>query len=382
MNKISLVVLIFACSNLAFAQQKYFPFSVQGKHGIMDTLGLEVIKPIYAYSTEIPVKNQIYLQDFSSKPDIIFNAITGTKQSYESVYNDKVSIQNVPYSLVKKNGKQFLLSEETNKTINLSEGYSDFKEAGKYIIAKFYPKRVYSKTTVAPKNGAPPPPPPIVKAPEEQIAVLTNDPTLKRVLKGDFNKFLQLYKVAKKEEDNQIVEVILVSPDENKRTANFDYIVFSMNKIHSLYNEKLVLVKTFTLANASEETLQEACAKIVKQELSKYVQEEGYYPSVMAAPSSGSRRGNEVVEKKPFKPFFYTKELENGNTVFAFQETENSSKTIFEAKPGVEVYLDTRNFKIRLSIEGKKDSKFSFDPKTGRIYLPKAYFEKVGITVS
>lgn len=372
-------------SNLAIAQQKYFTFIVDGKHGITDILGTEVVKPTYYTSEVLAEKNQIYLQNFSNVPDAIFNTKTGTRQFYESVYDDQVKIKDVPYSSITNKGKTFLVSEESNKIVNLTEDYSDFKNVGQYIIAKFYPKFVPSKGSGVDKKGNPLPPR-IESIPEKNIAVLTNDATLKILVKGAFKSYLPLYKAKeeKKQDEPRVVEMVLVNIMDRDKTPDFDYLLLSKLSTHSLYNSKMVLVKTFVLAKATEETLLEASKKVVKHNLSTTSSSDyNAPPMMMVAPSMGRTRSDkdEVVVKKPFKPFFYIEKLANGNTLFALQETEEISNHIFEAKPGVDVSLNESRNTIKIGKDGKKDSEFSFNPKTGMIYLPKAYLTLLGITI-
>lgn len=73
--------------------------------------------------------------------------------------------------------------------------------------------------------------------------------------------------------------------------------------------------------------------------------------------------------------------MENGNTIFALQETEEISKRIFEAKASTKVKLMDHISKIYIEIKGKEDSRFYYNPKTGEIYLPKAYLGELGITL-
>lgn len=372
-------------SNLAMAQQKYFTFIVNGKHAITDTLGTEVIKPTYYTSTVIGAKNQIYLQNYSAKPDVIFNTKTGTRQFYESVYDNQVEIKEVPYSSITNKGKTFLVSEQSDKIINLTQDYSSFKNVGQFIIAKFYPKFVPSKSTSYDKKGIPVPPK-IEPVAEENIAVLANDETLKLLVKGEFKSYLTLYKLPEeKKQDGPVeVEVVLVNRSDKNKEPNFDYILLSKLNTHSLYNNKMVLVKTFVLAKATEEQLLEASRKVEKQNLStSSSNSDDYTPVMMVAPSMPRRKGDndEVVVKKPFKRFFYTEKLANGNTLFALQETEQISNHIFEAKPGVDISLNEGRNMITVGKDGKKDTKFSFNPTTGMIYLPKVYLAQLGLTI-
>ncbi|RZJ82282.1 MAG: hypothetical protein EOO47_01175 [Flavobacterium sp.] len=385
MKKITLLWLSLFSVSLSFAQQKYQAFNINGKYGITDTLGNEAIKPIYKYVTNITAKNQIYLQDFSEKPDIIFNAKTGAKQSYESVYNGKLSIKDVQYSIITSKGKKFLLSEETDKTIPFSRDYDEFYSAGKYIIAKYYAQEPFVSGGKD-KNGRFLPPP--IREMKRHHVVLTNDETLKTVVGKSFDKYLPLYKTPEEKNDDRIVKVetITLSVPVKKSNPVFDYIVLSQGNNHRLYNAKMVLVKAFVLAKADEDKLLDYAQKLLKISLTTMASEQHGMvsaPPMMASPSMGGRRNSdaEPEEKKPFKPFFYIKQLENGNTIFALQETEEISKRIFEAKPTSKVKLYTRSNEIYIDIKGKETSRFYYNPTTGEIYLPKAYLAELGITL-
>lgn len=385
MRKLTVTLALFVLANLGFAQQKYYDFSINGKYGITDVNGNEMIKPIYSFATSIPAKNQIYLQDFSDKPDIIFNVQTGAKQLYESVYSGKIQIKNVPYSIINNKGKKYLLSEESDKTLVMTRDYDDFYAIGNYIIANYYAQDPIVSGGKD-KNGFLLPPK--IREIKKNYVVLSNNESLKTIVDKGFDKYLPLYKTPEEKKgdgDVQAVEVILTSPIKESNPI-FDYIVLSKGSNHRLFNAKMVLVKAFVLAKADEDALIAYAEKLLKVNISKHASTEHGVVSAptMMGPSMGTRRNNseqKPEEKKPFKPFFYTKKLENGNTIFALQESEEISKRIFEAKPTSTIKLYETDSYIDVKIAGKENSRFYFDRKTGEIYLPKAYLASLGITL-
>lgn len=383
MRKLFLFIMLFATARFALAQEKYMVFSVSGKYGITDNLGNEAIKPIYAHSTLVTAKNEIYLQDFSEKPDIIFNTKTGVKQTYESVYDNQLRIKDVPYSIITTNKKKrYLLSEETAKTIALTRDYSDFYNVGHYIIANYHAQDPYVSGGKD-KNGIFLPPK--IREFKKHHVVLSNDEALKTIVDKGFDKYLPLYKAPEEKKNDQIVKVETITLTLPVKPGNpiFDYIILSQGSSHRLYNAKMVLVKAFVLAKADEEKLTEYVKKLLKVDISTMASaEHGMVsaPPMMASPSMGRRNSDQQSEpKKPFKPFFYIKKLEDGTTIFALQETEEISKRIFEANANTKVRLYERDCTISVSTGGKKDSSFSYNPKTGDIYLPKAYLAELGI---
>lgn len=389
MKKIFLL-LFLAIAGLASSQQNYYTFKIDDKTGITDTLGKEIIKPIFKFSYVINAKNQIYLQNYSDAPDIIFNTKTGAKISYEKVYSNQVKIKNVPFSEIRNKGKRFLLSEETDKTFDLTQNYSDFENAGRYILEKYNayeipktkakakPKYIAPKT----KKGVPPPPQPLSSIEIEPspvrvdyFGIRTNDDDFKTIKKIKAKSFLQFYKVPvrAKTEDGRIGMVELKDYQLNAPEDEFDIIVFSNDKTHSIYNDKLVLVKEFVLADADESMLKAAAEKTVKLELSKY--SENHQPP---PPSIGVRRGE--AEEKIVYPFLYTKTLGNGNIQFALQQTKENSKTFFEASPKSKIRFTKGRNTVFIETESKRSAYFTFNPKTGEVYLPKAYLIDLGIT--
>lgn len=385
MRKLTITLILFVIANLSYAQQKYYAFSINDKYGITDVNGNEAIKPIYSFATSIPAKNQIYLQDFSDKPDIIFNTQTGAKQLYESVYNDKIQIKNVPYSIINNKGKKYLLSEESDKTIAITRDYDNFYTVGNYIIANYYAQDPYVSGGKD-KNGILLPPK--IREMKKHYVVLANEESLKTIVDKGFDKYLPLYKTPeeKKSDGTVKVEIVTIKLPIKESSPIFDYIVLSKGSNHRLFNAKMVLVKAFVLAKADEEALWAYVEKLLKVKISTQPSSENGVisaPPMMAGPSMGRSRNSDTKpeEKKPFKPFFYTKKLENGNTIFALQETEEISKRIFEAKATSTVNLYERRNEITIKIDGKKDSRFNYDPNTGQIYLPKAYLAQLGITL-
>jgi len=384
MKKTTLFLALAFVTNLASAQQKYHVFSVNGKYGITDTLGNEAIKPSYSYRTLVTAKNQIYLQDFSEKPDIIFNTKTGSKQLYESVYNDKLQLKNEPFSIVSTKNKKFLLSETTNKTIPLTRDYDSFDNVGQYIIATYHAQDPFVSGGKD-KNGILLPPK--IREIKKRYVILTNDETLKTVLNSNFDKFLPLYKAPKEKEHDGTMEVrtVEITLPLKRNSPNFDYIVLSQGNNHKLYNHKMALLKAFVLAKPNEEKLLEFCKKTLKLDINT-IPNGGHGMMVSAppmGPSSGRRNSGQVPEeKKPFKPFFYIEKLTNGNTIFALQETEEISKRIFEADAKTKIRLYEQDATLRISIDGKEDSEFYYNPKTGEIYLPRTYLAPLGIKLT
>ncbi|TKC01761.1 hypothetical protein [Pedobacter cryotolerans] len=390
MKKTIFTLLLFATANFTFAQQKYYPFSINGKHGITDTLGNEVMKPTYAFTTLVPAKNQFYLQDFSERPDIIFNTKTGTKALYESIYNNEVQIKNVPYAMVTAKGKKFLLSEETDKAIPLTRDYGDFYAVGNYIIANYHAQDTYVSGGKD-KNGKFLPPK--IREMKKHHVVLANDESLKMVLDKGFDKYLPLYILPAEKKDDGIVKMKTITIDLRKKKSNpiFDYIILSQGNNHRLFNAKMVLVKAFVLAKLDEDKLFDYAEKLLNVKLSTMPNVENSFVSApkMAEPTYSQQKGvnpepqEEIaVEKEPFIPFFYAKKLENGNTIFALQETEEISKRIFETKPTTKLTFYKADNYFDVKIEGKEDSRTYFNRKTGEIYLPKAYLAGLGITLN
>lgn len=385
MKKLIICITLIACSHLASAQQKYFPFSIADKHGITDVSGNEFVKPAYGNSEIIEAKSQIYLTGLKGKPSVIVDAKTGAKQFFEYILSNQAKIKDVPYSLVLNKGKRFLLSEESSKTINLTEEYWDFNNVGNYIIAEYYPKTAPSKSSYD-KNGIPLPPK-IEPVPDKTSTILANDETLKRLIKGSFDSYIVMYKELEKEKEDGLVHVQLIKLEDYNKPKPFDFILLTKGNTHSLYNDKLILVKTFVLAKATEEQLLNASKKIVKLNLVSSFN--GNYPApkmVMASPSmpravSTKSPEEKKEDKKPFKPFFYTEKLENGKTLFALQESEEISNHILELEAGVKLRLNEKEHTLTIVPEEKENSEFSFDPKTGAIYLPKAYLKQLGITI-
>ncbi|RZL34120.1 MAG: hypothetical protein EOP00_32160, partial [Pedobacter sp.] len=293
MKKTAFILISLFSLNFAFAQQKYHAFSVNGKYGVTDTLGNEAIKPSHKYAKTILAKSQIYLQDFSEKPDIIFNAKTGAKQLYESVYNNQLRIKNVSYSVVSNKGKKFLLSEETDKTIPVTRDYDDFYGAGNYIIAKYYAQAPYVSGGKD-KNGRLLPPP--IREMKRQHVVLTNDETLKPVVDKGFDKYLFLYKRPEETKDDRIakVEIITIKQIQESNPV-FDYIILSQGNNHRLYNAKMVLVKAFVLAKPDEDKLYNYAEQLLKVKLSNMASAQHGYksaPPMMASPSMGLGRNS------------------------------------------------------------------------------------------
>lgn len=386
MKKNIICILLIIGFHSINAQQNYFSFNISGKYGITDISGNEIFKPIYDSSTIIEAKNQIYLTGLEDKPSVVVDAKTGEKQFFKYIFSNQVKVKDVPYSLVFNKGKRFLLSEESTKTITLIEEYWNFKNIGNYIIAEYYPKSPPSKSTSYDKKGNPLPPK-IEEMPKKTSTILANDESLKRLVRNSFDSFITMYKKPEEEKEDGLVHVQLIKLEDFNKPAPFDFILLTKGNTHNLYDGKLVLVKTFVLAKATEQQLLDASKKIVKQNLASSFNDNYSAPPMVMTPPSMSRRSSdespnpEQLDKTPFKPFFYTEVLANGNTLFALQENEEISNHIFELKSGMKLRLNKKEHTLTIVTEEKENSEFSYDPITGAIYLPKAYLKALGITI-
>ena len=371
-------------TNIAIAQTSYHTFTIDEKVGITDNSSNEIIKPTFKYSDVIRDKNEIHLKNYSrDKPDVIFNTITGEQKEYESIHNNAVRIDGVQFSEIRTKNKNYLLSQESNLEIPLTRKYSSFLPTGQYILEKYseykYPKaKATPKPKVTPsKSGVPPPPPPpVAELPPVEIhyyGVITNDEkfqTFKRIVA---NNYLPLYKAPEEVESEDgiiLVDLILINYGVED---DFDYIVFSDNSTHHLYDGKMKLIKTFTLANADDKALLAFAKKTVGTNMSLY-SKNNPPPSVMAVPTMrGSMEAPEVKY-----PFFYTEKIADGFTLFALQLAKDNSKSILKVA-AKSTYLDESKNRLGVKSAEGKWSYFSYDPQTCQIFLPQIYFSQLGI---
>lgn len=377
MKQLLIFSLLLVSMNGAIGQQKYYPFIINKKAGITDNAGNEIIKPSYKYASVVPAKNQVYLQNFSTVPDVVFNTTTGVKQSYESAFNNRIKIGKVPYSDMYNQGKRFLLSEQSDHSIPLANRFSEFFQAGKYILEKYKVTQYPKPKPAAPrkyKNGVAIPPPPVMAEMPVEVdyfAVRSNDENFKVALKGNFTSYKLFYKTNKDKTDGS--EVIVTSRTYSQNVEdNFDYLVFSNKKMNFIYDNQLNLVKSFALAEPDERKLMEETEKIVKLALSEYGQNNAPPPPMMASSGAGTAK----PKPKANYPFFYLEELPNGITLFALQETEEISKHIFEVATDKRPRLDKEAHIVYIG-----DNQFNFDPKTGKLFLPKNYIDLLGIKI-
>lgn len=375
---------ILAITNLATAQQKYYTFSIDDKIGIVDNEGNEIIKPSFKYADDIDKKNEIHLKKFSStEPDVIFNTKTGQKKEYESIYSSKVKIQGVRYSEIATKNKNYLVSQESDHTINLTRKYSKFHNCGLYILEEYseykYPAAKPSPPVKKTTSGVPPPPPPIMPTPAPievfYFGIINNDPSFKTIKRVVGTSYLPLYKIPEEDVDengNVLVSVILHNIDLDAEDP-FDYIIFSEKNKHQLFDGKLKLIKTFTLANADEKSLLAFAKKTLNVNLSRY-SENNFPPPPMMAPSSNSRKAPEIEY-----PFYHFEKLDDGTTAFSLQQSKEENKQIFTVNEISDTKLNKREKTIGIKDKDAKWYFFNYDAATGKIFLPKLYVENLGI---
>lgn len=384
MKKSIFYLTILAITNLATAQQKYYTFSIDDKIGIVDSEGNEIIKPSFKYADDIHKKNEIHLKKFSStEPDVIFNTKTGQQKDYKSIYSSKVKIQGVSYSEIATKNKNYLVSQESDHTINLTRKYSKFHKCGLYILEEYseykYPVAKPSPPVKKTTSGVPPPPPPpkLMPAPTEVFyyGIITNDPSFKTIKRVVGTSYLPLYKIPAEDVDedgNVLVHVVLHNIDLDAEDP-FDYIIFSEKNKHQLLDGKLKLIKSFTLADADEKSLLAFAKKTLNVNLSKY-SENNFPPPPMMAPTSNSRKMPEIEY-----PFYHFEKLNDGTTAFSLQQSKEENKQIFTLKEISDTKLDKRKKRIGIKDKDAKWYFFSYNPETGEIFLPKIYAENLGI---
>lgn len=387
MKNIMICLSFLVVTHLVTAQKTYHTFTIAKKVGITDNSGNEVIKPTFKYADLIPKKNEIYLKNYSvDTSDVIFNTKTGEKKEYESVHDNAVKIKGVPYAEIRTKSKNYLVSQESTIEIPLKRKYSRFYNCGQYVL-EAYSETVYAKEKPAPPvkkttSGVPPPPtPPRILPPPtlvNYIGIISNDETFKTIKRVAAQSYLPLYKKPEEDRDeegnlNVHVELINLS---SENVDDFDYIVFSSNNTHHLYDGKLKLIKTFTLAKADEESLLAFAKKTLNTNLSRY-SKNSYPPPPMMAPSSGNGNRKEPEVKYPF---FHFEKLQNGITVFTLQKSKENSKPIFSFEGERRTNLDVNQYKIGITDKDGNWNSFDFDSETGAIFLPAKYFSIIEIT--
>lgn len=386
--KNALICLSFlAVTHFATAQKNYYTFSINKKIGVTDAEGIEIIKPSFKYADFIPKKNEIYLTNYSvDTADAIFNTLTGEKKEYESIKDNAIKINGIPYAEIRTKSKNYLVSQESNFQIPITRKYSRFFNCGQYILEQ-YSETKYAKEKPAPpvkkstSGVPPPPPPPQILPPPTQVSyfgIISNDESFKTLKRVAASSYLLLYNTGEEEKDedgNRIVHVQLV--DLNQDVDNFDFIIFSEKNTHHLYDSKMKLIKTFTLTKADEDSLMAFAKKTLNVNLSHF-SKNNYPPPPMMAPSSRSGKTKDVIILYPLVQF---KKLDNGTTVFELQKSRDESQSIFSFEGERSTTLDTKKHRIGIEDVNGKWHYFSFDPTTGAVFLPQKYYSVVGITM-
>lgn len=377
MQKLLTTALLLAVSTTTFAQNKYYPFRVDKKYGVTDTLGNELVKPVHKFCEPFRSGKELALYNFSDEiKDLIVNTTTGNIQSFVYINPGEATVNNVSYTLVTEKNKKYLRSEEDGKIIPLKEDYTDFKSEGKYIVAKYYASRLPAPPPPPVKPGKskgnllPPPPslPPTMKLPPPDFnnyaVIAANDETLKPVMKGLYKTYLPLYN-NESEKTSGRVERIIYGP---RKRSNFYAIIFSTDHTHSLYDTAMKLVKKFELKNAQKEQLGEMASDIMKTKLSEFDEASAVPP--MGLPSK-NRSEPAVVY-----PVFAVEKSGNGNNQFVLKQSATDVKVIFETPSWIT--WDEREHSIFIR---DSNTEFAVNPQSGKIWLPQQYWAAAGITV-
>ncbi|MGN7823295.1 hypothetical protein ACTJJB_24460 [Chitinophaga sp. 22536] len=377
MQKLLTTALLLAVSSTVLAQNKYYSFKVGGKYGVTDTLGNELVKPVHKYCEEFQSGNELALYNFDDEvKDLIVNTSTGNILTFSYIQPGEVKVNNNAYTYVHDKNKLYLRSEQDGKIIPLKEEYSDFKNEGKYIIAKYYaavvaPPPPMPKPTKSPNKLAPPPPPPPPAMPpppgfDHYAVIADDDETLKPVMKGLFKSYLPLYN-NKSEDSAGIVEVKTFKIGAQ---PVFYAILFSTDHTHSLYDAKMKLVKKFEMKTEDKEKLAEKASTIMNQTLSLY--DAATSPPPMAPSPPGSRNGQPAV----VYPVFAVEQSDNGNNQLVWKQSADNVKVIFESPK--KFTWDSKDHIIWI---GETGTRFKVDTQSGKIFLPKTQWDAAGVIV-
>lgn len=379
MQKLLTTALLLAVSSAVFAQNKYYPFRVNKKYGATDTLGNEMVKPVHKYREVFPSGREFALYNFSDEiRDLIVNASTGNILSFAYLVPGEADINGASYTIIREKDKRFLRSEEDGKIIILKKDYTHFFSEGKYIVAKHYPdpprppqeqpapKPVKINGKLIPPPPLPPPPPPQPAPPgfDGYSVIGANDVTLKPVMTGIFKQYLTLYK----DEQDNIAESIVVKNRKAGQHSNFYAVIFSTDHTHSLYDSAMKLIKKFELKDAQQEQLEKIASDIMKTPLSGIDKANAAAPMGLLPPN---RPKPAIVY-----PVFEAEKADNGNYRLVLKLSATEVKVIFES-PG-RISWDPHKH-----IAGIPDTETEFNvgPQTGRIFLPRKYWEAAGIIV-
>lgn len=371
--------LLLTVSSAVFAQNKYYPFEANKKYGATDTLGHELVKPVHGHREVFPSGKEFALYNFSDDiKDLIINTSTGNIQSFAYIIPSEATINGASYTIIREKDKHYLRSEEDGKIIILKKDYTDFFSEGKYIVAKHYPdpppppakqpapKPVKVNGKLIPPPPLPPPPPPQLAPPgfDGYSVIDANDITLKPVMTGIFKQYLTLYK----EEQENITERIVIKNRKVGQRSNFYAIIFSTTSTHSLYDSAMKLIKKFELKDAQQEQLEKIASDIMKTPLS------GIDKANAAAPM-GLRPSNRPAPAIVY-PVFEVEKADNGNNRLVLKLSATDIKVVFESPNRI----SWDPYKHIAGIPDT-DTEFNVSPQTGRIFLPRKYWEAAGIIV-
>ncbi|MBC9929221.1 hypothetical protein [Chitinophaga qingshengii] len=374
-----ITVLLLAASSSAFAQDKLYPFRIDGKFGITDTTGNEVVKPIHGRCRLLPGNHEIALYNFDDKiKDVIANAQTGQIQTFGYIVPEEVTVNKISYTAIEDKGKKYLRSEAGNKILQPKGDYYDYKNVGKYIVAKYMPPPPPAPPAPAYKvikdskgNPIPPPPlppPPMRKFGEDGYALIAeNDETFKPIMKGVFEKYQVLYKAGGSEPVDK--PLVIEKTYAIDRDPAFYVIIFSRENTHSVYDADLKLVKKFELKKAEPGQLTEKAEEIMKVSLSEFSNSAYGTPPMAAGPSKYPTTKPAIVY-----PVYEVEKTADGGSRLLLKQSETDTKVLLECSK--KIHWDEDDNLVTVS---DPDIQFNIDPQTGKIYLPKKYWATAGL---
>lgn len=326
MKKIKMLLLGICLYAVGYAQNNtaYHLFTFNGKSGVTDTAGNEIVPPIYNYDYDNIYPKWVLK---SKNEALVFNVITGEKEIYEDYQVRYLNYADTAYARVKKNGTYYLQNRHSATVYPLPKDRVDINITGKYFYLKVA-KPLASK-------------PQKLAAPLVNHILLYQNPSQK-------NPVLSV----------AASEVISLWSKENfylNKKSEILYYAFKEGKLINLYDAQLKWIQQITLSTDCEYCIEQEVAKALQIEL-------GYNPSDFYP----------VANPGPVKYPKLKAEQKDGNLFFYLEKyAADLAPTLLFTTHYDEYKIKYKHRVVLSNFNQPVSLQFDVDLATGKIFFPK-----------
>ncbi|WP_104383010.1 hypothetical protein [Sphingobacterium sp. HMA12] len=345
MYKLFLLFVFVSCyyervAGQEHAQQAYHFFQINNKVGIVDTLGREILPPLYQNRNRKEDRYWVMKQNDTSL--MLFDSANGRRRECKRIEPYAVRLEDGYYMYVlPRQGFTLFLNEKTGDSIPVFREYTaGLRREGAYLFAAYLPDKTVNNYY------------------SRRVDVLDIKHDMHVIATGVYPSIQLLYKTGRVQQNDEVY-------------VDFDAVLFSSGHEHQLYDGKLKHVKNFRSTLIEPAALAKTSSTILKYSLTPHYKEWPAEPPGLAVSSLDG-----VSLPKPPIEKLRSKKLVDGTTLVYLERQNDDVVSLFTATAD-QVYIDDNEIELyRVNAQFNKEdtATFTVDFITGRCLLPAAYW--------